>query len=418
MSRILVRAGKSPLEVISYEDTLDRNVLGSNCGNLVFSEAVWRHLSVGGAGIEAAGLTTDPTLAPRINAEFDRVVLPFANAFRRSFRRALDRYTELIRRLRIPVTVVGIGAQTSADYSMEWMKPLRRPTTAFMKAVLARSESIGVRGEFTYEFLRSLGFSDHEVTIVGCPSVFYYGEHLPPLKETRRIDRETVISMNVSPYVPGIKALFMENYRAYPGLFYVPQNNESLDQLLWAGANLGPKARVFPKSIDHPVFRRDRIRFCIDPRTWIKALRDCEFVFGTRIHGNIVALLAGTPSFVLAHDSRTLELARYHEIPHLRYSEMGERRLAADLLEVADYGPLRRNHAGRFGVYRSFLERQGVEHVFQDGRDGGAAFDEKMSRRVFPEPLRPIKYQTDEQRVARERWYLAKEGEHGAAGDE
>ena len=66
----------------------------------------------------------------------------------------------------------------------------------------------------------------------------------------------------------------------------------------------------------HPFFAERRTRLYADPWPWLADLAAFDFSFGTRIHGNIAALLAGTPAYVLAHDSRTLELARYFEIPH------------------------------------------------------------------------------------------------------
>jgi polysaccharide pyruvyl transferase WcaK-like protein len=45
-------------------------------------------------------------------------------------------------------------------------------------------------------------------------------------------------------------------------------------------------------------------------------MRETDFVFGSRIHGSIAAVLSGTPSYLLAHDARTLELARYFDLPH------------------------------------------------------------------------------------------------------
>jgi polysaccharide pyruvyl transferase WcaK-like protein len=47
-----------------------------------------------------------------------------------------------------------------------------------------------------------------------------------------------------------------------------------------------------------------------------------HFAFGTRIHGNVAGVLAGTPSVVLANDSRTVELSEYHGIPYRLYSEL------------------------------------------------------------------------------------------------
>ncbi|NDZ70642.1 polysaccharide pyruvyl transferase family protein, partial [Streptomyces sp. SID10362] len=65
-----------------------------------------------------------------------------------------------------------------------------------------------------------------------------------------------------------------------------------------------------------------KVRLYIDPATWISELRPFDFSFGSRIHGNIAALLAGVPSTVLCGDSRTLELCRYFGIPHRKITEV------------------------------------------------------------------------------------------------
>ena len=402
--RIMLRAGKTPYHPYSHEETLRRNLLGTNSGNLVFSEAAWRLLSTRDTRVTSAGLGASAKKAAEINADFDHLVLPFANAFRVSFRKSLDRYSEMIEKLRVPVTVLGVGAQTDLDYSGGNLDPIRKATTRFVRAVLERSPAIGVRGEFTYAFLRKLGFSDDQVTVIGCPSVYYYGPDLPALRHPETLDRNSRISMNVSPYVPGIGAMFEANMRHYPDLIYVPQNNESLDQLLWAGANIDPKAKVFPRAIDHPVFTEDRIRLFIDPQSWFKALRARDFSFGTRIHGNIAALLAGTPAFVLAHDSRTLELARYFEIPHMQYSEIGARRLAEEFYATADYRGYHANHAARFDTFTRFLERCGLRHVYMEGEDRGQAFDDRMAKADFPEVLPPLQHQGPVHMAQRLNW--------------
>ena len=402
--RIAIRAGKNPYDARSYEETLKRDLLGTNSGNLVFSEAAWRLLSTRDVTIDTIGLGPTVKNADPIKENFDHVVLPFANAFRVSYGKHLLRYAQMIEKLKLPVTVLGVGAQTNLNYSDGRLEPIQEPATRFVRAVLEHSPAIGVRGEYTYDYIRKLGFSDDQVTIIGCPSVYYHGPDLPALRHPATLDRNSRIAMNVSPYVPGIGAMFEANMRHYPDLIYVPQNNESVDQLLWAGENIDPKAKVFPRAIDHPVFTENRMRFFIDPQTWFKELRARDFSFGTRIHGNIAALLAGTPAFVLAHDSRTLELARYFEIPHMQYSEIGARRLAEEFYATADYSGYHANHAARFDTFTRFLERSGLRHVYMEGEDRGQAFDDRMAKANFPEVLPPLQHQGPVHMAQRLNW--------------
>jgi hypothetical protein len=404
MARILMRGGKSPFEYISYEDTLAQNKLGTNSGNLIFAESVWRSLSTRGTTLSMNGYSAQPKHSDAINANYDVLVLPFANAFRTSFLPHLRKFTALVEQLKIPVVVTGVGAQAGLDASPEAIAELGPDVAAFCKAVLKRSGSIGVRGEYTYEFIRGLGFSDDEVDIIGCPSMFYFGATLPTIKKRKKLLKSHKVSMNVSPYVRGISKIFQRNYKFYEKLLYIPQNNESLDQLLWNGEFLEQAGRVFPETTEHPMFEEDRLRMFIDTKTWLDHLREYDFVFGTRIHGNIMGLLAGTPSFVMAHDSRTLELARHFEIPHKLMTDISPKVLARELYAEADYGPLQKNHASRFDTWVSFLEKNNLRHIYQDSEDNGAAFDAELAQAQFPEEMPTLPYQTEEQRKQRLEW--------------
>jgi len=63
-------------------------------------------------------------------------------------------------------------------------------------------------------------------------------------------------------------------------------------------------------------------RFYSDYNSWIDYLRTRSFCVGTRIHGTIASIIAGTPALLVAHDSRTQELAKAMGIPYLLSSEI------------------------------------------------------------------------------------------------
>ena len=86
---------------------------------------------------------------------------------------------------------------------------------------------------------------------------------------------------------------------------------------------------------------------------------------------------------MLAHDARTLELARYFEIPHRVVTGLPPDTDAAQLYEEADYGPLQAGHARRFRTFIDYVERQGLRHVFQPGEDP-TAFDRKIGEHRLP----------------------------------
>ncbi len=402
--KILMRGGKSPFQSCSYEETLARNVLGTNSGNLIFAEATWKTLSVKSAQIKMNGYSANPKNADFINENYDMMVLPFANAFRPSFQKHLDNFSALIEKLKIPVAVIGIGAQDSINRKGKRMTSIEDSVQRFCSAVLDKSSSIGVRGEYTYDFLRRLGFSDNQVDIIGCPSMFYFGDKFPEIKKSDSLHFDDPISMNVSPYVKDIEKLFNHNYQAYKNLVYVPQNNESLDQILWNGEFMSEHGKVFPKDVNHDMFPSDRIRFFIDPTTWRKHLQKYKFIFGTRIHGNIMGLLAGTPSYVLAHDSRTLELSEYFDIPHTLMKKINSETHAKEFFEKADYSKLINGHKKRFDTWVDFLNKNNLEHIYSEGEDKGLNFTNQIDAVDFPIEISTYSHQKIQNKDMRINW--------------
>ena len=107
-----------------------------------------------------------------------------------------------------------------------------------------------------------------------------------------------------------------------------------------------------------------------------------DFTFGTRIHGNIAALLAGTPSYVFAHDTRTLELAQYFGIPSRVMSDVP----ANATLRGCMKRPTHRAQCRAPRTLRTFIayiEAHGLRHIFMPGEDP-TAFDRKIDSIEFP----------------------------------
>ncbi|MEU3616810.1 polysaccharide pyruvyl transferase family protein [Streptomyces sp. NPDC006872] len=390
MKRILLRSGKSPFDVVPVEEALHRDVIATNAGNLIFSDAAHKILTAPGTEVFSNGMRTDVKAASQINEEYDAFVVPLANAFRPTFEPGLQRLTRLIGKLKIPVVVLGVGAQFGVTYSPERLKPMEGSVRAFCAAVLEHSASIGVRGEFTERYLNDLGFRDVEV--IGCPSMFLHGDRLPVEKKAAALTAKSRISVNGSHTAVrggGLHKVIARAHQRYPNLLYIGQNLSDAKQLYWRDVDsVGGRVVEMPTHPDHPMYREGKARVYIDPVTWMDDLREFDYSFGSRIHGNIAALLAGTPATVLAFDSRTLELCRYFEIPHRLLSEVPEDLDPADLYEEADFTALTGNHKERFDRFAAFLDKNGLQNTFTHG-DGGAAFEKKLRSLSFPAGVRP-----------------------------
>ena len=382
---MLFRSPKTPFEAFSADRMLNDSLMGGNSGNLIFLESAYKLMGTRGTEITLDRFAPDTIGADVINERFDVYVIPFANAFRNSFAEQLARYTSVIEKLKIPVVVLSVGYQGKLPYVSGQSRPLDEGVRRFVRAVLDRSGSMGVRGEITQDFVKKLGFNDIEV--IGCPSMFLNGDQLTITKKTPTLERDARIGVNITARVSPMGPIVTSNMERYPNLEYIAQDKDALRLLLWGyGSKTIKDPSPLPVHLSHPLLRDDKTKFFVDPWPWLDYMRETDFVFGTRIHGNITALLAGTPGYVFAHDTRTLELARYFQIPHREMKDIPLDVDAAELFDEADYGPTMAGHAARYRTFIDYVEGHGLKHVFQPGEDP-AAFDAKVAAVDFPPPV-------------------------------
>ncbi|WP_284293767.1 polysaccharide pyruvyl transferase family protein [Luteimicrobium album] len=226
MKKILIRSPQAPSERLDPITSTRR--IGSNLGNLLYINGVYRSLSTESADITAGAFRAHSLEDPaewlaKVNKRFDRFVVPMSNAFRVSFSEGLEGLTRIVEGLDMPVTVIGVGAQAPVDAVDPETGRVRMGRTGssssandaklerhddvvrrFVKAVLERSESIGVRGPITQSYLVSLGFDADRVDVIGCPSLFTWGPGLRISKGRRPLSRRSRVSMNVDYRVAGM----------------------------------------------------------------------------------------------------------------------------------------------------------------------------------------------------------------------
>lgn len=391
MKKILMRAHMSPFDNFSPLKVLSKNTIGANLGNLIFSQSMFVTLMKEDTQIDTisdfASLTAEDI--KRIDEEYDAFVIPLANAFRLTFVGELNAISFLVERLTIPCVVVGVGMQagftTDVEQEFEFDDAVRR----FMKAVLEKSAIVGIRGEYTAQYLKKLGYvEEKDFTIIGCPSMFMHGKHLPKI-EKKPLTADSKVSINSKIQIPSDLHAFME--RTIP-LFndycYIPQIRDEM-YLMYQGMPLSRRKyktipEYFPQSLVHETYAQDKSRMFVDAASWMKFLNSRDLSFGTRIHGNIAAIQSGTPAYIVASDLRVQELARYHHIPHTIVSEIKEDETLFDLYERADYDYLYEGHEERFAHFIDFLNKNKLEHIYDENLEATTnCFWEKLEEIKF-----------------------------------
>lgn len=409
MKRLLMRAAMSPLSTVDVRTMICKNTIAGNSGNMLFPYSLYRTLMVE-EETQIDTICTNNFFSTRelgeINEKYDAFIIPLANAFRTDFVRELKILSKMVDGLSIPCVVAGVGVQASVDGDFSSGFEFDEASKRFVRSILRKSAIVGVRGDMTAEYLKRLGFAEErDFTVIGCPSLYMFGPELPKPK-AGELTTESMVCMNRKPPLSKRFHNFMNaSMKKLPNHYFLPQNLADIS-LLYAGVPLSlSKHKSIPKGYPQlpsdPQFMEDRVRAFTNVPEWMKFLGQAQFSFGSRIHGNIAAVVSGTPSYIFACDSRVRELAEYHNIPHMLMKDMEKGMDIFDIYEKADFNSVLRGHGQRFAHYADFLVKNGLEHVF-DGRTvtDVLPFDAKVQQMDLHPPIhslftRPYEEQAD-----------------------
>ncbi|WP_413333815.1 polysaccharide pyruvyl transferase family protein [Brevibacterium sp. GP-SGM9] len=379
--RYLMRLGKTPFELADGFETLDRNTIGRNNGNLIFGTASHKLFSTEDTVVDANRYRINKSMAARVNDEYDGFILPLANAFRPGFEAELTRTAEFIEKLAIPFLMLSGGAQLPLDGDSAGLKRIEPAVKRFARAVLDKSSALTVRGELTAEYLKSLGFDD--VLVVGCPSMTMNGRG-HSVDKTASIEPGARIAYNLQTSNP-FGAELIDDAEAKYDATYLPQDSATLELMLWGTVPYRAVDDRLPLERTHPQFAVGRAEFQLDAPSWIRRMSEMAFAFGPRIHGNIAAILAGTPGIVLAHDGRTLELSKYHGIPAVDLAAEALPITVAELYAKADFAEFNRGHAERFDRLSGFIHENGFTHIYDSGQERARTeYEDRIASTDYP----------------------------------
>ncbi|MGO4622649.1 polysaccharide pyruvyl transferase family protein [Ensifer sp. 2TAB8] len=282
--------------------------LGGNSGNMLFTEAILRNI--------------DRSLfyhGGRLPDDVDGIIIAAANWMNPG-----DDFSELaslIEATDLPAAIVGIGAQSSVRKEIPRVEP---GTIRLMKIVSERSNVISTRGPFSCEVLEFYGIKNSIPT--GCPSLLMCGPSGPTV---RKHALGSGIVMHGTRHADNIPIDFQSYIynQAYKLKADILLQSETTDLEIAYGSApydvAGQSAHIagvtyrtenYPNLVN---YLRKKAAFFYNLDTWIEYAKNKEFFVGTRIHGTVAALIAGTPALLIAHDSRTIELAQTMGIPYI-----------------------------------------------------------------------------------------------------
>ena len=391
-AKYLMRAWISPFPEISVFQILSKNLIGNNIGNLLFPYGISRVLMTGHTTIRTMAISKEISerQVQKINETYDAFLIPLANAFRTGFIDELKQTTAFVKKLNIPCIIIGAGAQ--ARLGKEVNNPeLESAVRDFINAVLEKSSLIGLRGEFTADYLTKMGYiPEKHFTVIGCPSLYLYGEALP-VPEPKELSRTSLVSMNSKMQLPQKFHDFMfRSMKKFENCCYIPQVIHEIRHMYYQA----PIPDGFVKKIPQNYLLADRTKdpafpkpiSFVDAATWLSFLEQREFSFGSRIHGNIAAILAGIPAFIIVSDERIKELVTYHHIPHLMMQDLDERTDIFDLYENADFSQISKYHKKNYEHYVDFLHANNLTTSFENQEENSILPFDRIKQAHTPLP--------------------------------
>ena len=293
---------------------------GHNLGNFVF----WRSA----AEMFEGELILIPfkAAAEDFAQRLDCLLIPAANWL--NARQDFGWLADFIEALDLPIVLLGLGVQTTQESDMPQLQP---GTVRFLEVAQRRTPFIGVRGEYTAKVCRHYGIQNIEV--MGCPSlllnpgrklgqqieqnwnqaavrVIHHANSTKP--QIRAVERMIFARMRQSPYHSYAVQAPMEWLRVYlaedrPGV---------QEQIKALHAFFDPESR----EQDFLDLLRTRTQVPHSIPAWMHLLRMCSHTINTRIHGTVIALMAGVPSLCITHDTRTRELSQTLCVPAVEAS--------------------------------------------------------------------------------------------------
>ena len=404
--RILMRGTIDPLTDMNPAKFIIENYTGGNIGNMIFTNSIARTLLVDDDTVidylDLRRQKLDDAYAAFVNETYDFFLIPLANAFKSTNYDELMIITAFVKKLKIPCCIIGVGIQrTISKARFSEVYPHCEEAKAMVAAVLEKSPMIGVRGELTGEFLQDLGFlPEKDFTVIGCPSMFTYGDTLPEIKPTV-LSAASTISFNskvefekLDGYRPFVE-FASRNMELFPNMIYVQQQIDDVRMIYLDSIKQDLRAK---KSYDVS----KAVSFTNIP-AWIDYFREnVDFSFGSRIHGNVAAILAGVPSVAVPYDRRVLELAEYHNIPYIKVKPLAKVKTLYDVFERADFSSVHRGHKERFQHYLDFLHTLGLDTIYDhDYKGEKIPYEKIMDAHKYPGVIKAYDTLTDAEKLER-----------------
>lgn len=299
-----------------------------------------------------------------INQNYDCAIYPLANNITER-KSSLEPVVQRIKKLTIPTFIWGLGITQYGKFDIQKFNTIGNADiiSDLVKTVDKYNGKIFVRGYYSGEVLKKYcGIENVDELIIpmGCPSMYQLGclsvENVIVDKKNfcwglnglAKDIKEKRIWHNMNKY----KSFYIDQDE-FPGVLLDQEPLDMLDMLKKYGI------------ATTQLICEDRIKFFYHLSPWYNFVKEnIDFMFGHRIHGNLIALLAGKPCAVwndfAIDDVRTREIAEFYNIPIIRKAPKD----IYDVYKKIDIQPFNQTIKKRYDDYTRILDKLGINKNF------------------------------------------------------
>ncbi len=295
----------------------------------------------------------------KINEEFDLVIYPLANILQENTD-FIYNVISLLEGITIPIYCMGIGLSWNKYETLsELCSRIKVPLKELINIVDKSGGKFACRGYMTQEVIERVWGKDSagRVIATGCPSMYQNGLLHIDKTVVRREDFRVVLNGRVRDFRDALVQKAFREYRAE----YIDQ--DEYRSVLYGERNINIKELIKKYScLGVKLLSEKKIHFFYQLPAWFQWVdHNVDFMFGSRIHGNLIALLAGKPAMVYLPprrtDLRVQELVDFFKIPSVNTKK---RKDLYQLYQETDYSDFNSNFNVKFAEYEAFLQNAGI----------------------------------------------------------
>src|SRR5699024_3422250 len=208
-----------------------------------------------------------------------------------------------------------------------------------------------------------------------------------------KITKNSLVSVNSSKLSPkNVLDFITRGMEEYPNHYFIPQWMKEFKLTYLGHLSIDDKVvKNYPTKMSDATYQEDRVRYFLSAPKWIEFLKQVDLSFGARLHGNITATIAGTPSILITKDARMRELAEYHQLTSITKDDIKDNTKLSDVIQQVDFHRPEKRQAENFDHYNDFLNKNNLKHIYKKKiKSRQATLDKEMKKITLRETIKTI----------------------------